>query len=72
MIVPTEHKYVADHSYKEVPLDTARLKDELTRSMKPYNVDPNGFYWFCATNEGKEKDIADRRAHSRGQTGRAL
>jgi hypothetical protein len=64
MIVPTEHKYVKDQSYDEVSLDFARLADELTRSMTPYNVDPESFYWFYATDQGKEKDLSDRRAQS--------
>jgi hypothetical protein len=62
MIVPTEHKHVTDQSYKEVPLDAVRLKNELTLSMKPNNVDPDSFYWFCATDKGKETDFSNRRA----------
>jgi hypothetical protein len=60
-IFPVEHATVIDQSYRPVPLDEARLKDELQRSMKPYNVDQNLFYWFLATEEGKEDDLSYRR-----------
>jgi hypothetical protein len=60
MIFPTEHKNVIDQSYKEVSLDVDRLKNELKRSMTPYNVDPDSFYWFLATEEGKKEDISVR------------
>jgi hypothetical protein len=45
-----------------VSLDEARLKAELKRSMKPYNVDPDSFYWFLATEEGKKDDLSYRRS----------
>jgi hypothetical protein len=61
LIHPTEHKYVADHSYAPVPLDEARLADELRRSMTPYAVDPDTFYWFVATDAGRKQDLVNRR-----------
>ena len=60
-IVPVEYASVVDQSYKEVPLDVVRLKDEISRSMKPDNVDSNSFYWFLATDAGKNEDIEKRK-----------
>jgi hypothetical protein len=62
MLAPTEYKNVSDQSCTEVQLDNTRLKNEITRSMKPYNVESDKFYWFYATDKGKEKDLSDRRA----------
>jgi hypothetical protein len=59
-IFPVEHTSVIDQSYREVPLDVARLKEELSRSMKSNNVDPDSFYWFLATEEGKKEDTETR------------
>src|SRR5918994_4094866 len=42
-----------DKSFEEVPLNAERLKDELKQSMTPYNVEPDRFYWFEATELGK-------------------
>ena len=61
-IFPVEHTTVIDQSYQPVSLDEARLKAELKRSMKPYNVDPDSFYWFLATEEGKKDDLSYRRS----------
>ncbi len=61
LIISTEHKHIVDRSYTEAPLDTIRLKNELKRSMKPYNVDPDSFYWFFATDDGKRNDLLNRR-----------
>jgi len=56
-IYPIEYESVADQTYKPVRLDMLRLKNEIKRSMKPYNVDPLKFYWFLATEEGKKEDF---------------
>ena len=58
MIFAVEHESVIDQSYSPVPLDEGRLNDELQRSMKPYNVDPDRFYWFLATDEGQREYYA--------------
>src|SRR5262249_533669 len=54
-IIPVEHKTLVDQTYQEVPLDIARLKNEVKRSMTPYNVDPDNFYWFLATESGRDE-----------------
>jgi hypothetical protein len=59
-IYPMEYKSVADLSCKEAPLDIVRLEKELRRSMLS-DVDPDNFYWFIATEEGKKEDQALRR-----------
>lgn len=57
-IFPMEYKSVLDQSYKETQLDINRLKNEIKRSMHPNNIDdPNNFYWFLATDEGKKEDF---------------
>jgi hypothetical protein len=43
-------------TYNEVELDVDRLKRELRTSMKPDGVEPDKFYWFEATDEGKKED----------------
>lgn len=58
-IIPLEHKTRGD--YKEVSLDVSRLEKEIRLSMIP-NVDPDSFYWFEATQEGKKEDLAVRRS----------
>ena len=60
MIVPTEHRNVIDQSYTAAQLDTIRLRTELKHSMTPNNVDPESFYWFYATDEGKRQDLLNR------------
>jgi len=60
-IYPIEYATIADRSYKEASLDAVRLKDELNRSMKSHNVDPRSFYWFLATDEGKDEDLDLRK-----------
>ena len=52
-----EYETVADQTYKEVPLDIARLENEVRRSMADDNIDPHSFYWFLATEEGKKEDL---------------
>jgi hypothetical protein len=43
-------------TYKEVRLDISRLENEVRQSI-PFNVDPNSFYWFLATEAGEKEDI---------------
>ncbi|KKU49587.1 MAG: hypothetical protein A3A28_02920 [Candidatus Sungbacteria bacterium RIFCSPLOWO2_01_FULL_47_32] len=59
-IYPMEYESVADQTYKPVRLDISRLKNEIKRSIKPYNVNPHKCYWFLATDEEKE-DLRLRR-----------
>jgi hypothetical protein len=59
LIIPTNGKHVEDQTYKEVSLDVDRLTNEVTLSI-PYTVDPNTFYWFYATDEGKKQDLNNR------------
>ena len=58
-IITTEGKYVKDRTYKEIPLDVVRLNGEVKRSMIP-DVEPDRFYWFYATEEGKKEDLLIR------------
>ena len=55
-ISAVEYKSIKDQSYKAVELDSVRLEAEVKRSMEP-NVDPDNFYWFVATDEGKKEDL---------------
>jgi hypothetical protein len=65
-IYPIEYKTVADHTYKEVPLNHTRLEKELRVSMKDINdAEPETFYWFLATEEGKKEDLANRQDRHR-------
>lgn len=59
-IFPTEHKFVKDQSYQEVPLDEDRLRKEARASINTENIDSDTFYWFLATEKGQKEDIASR------------
>ncbi len=60
LIVPTEGTYVKGHSYQEILLDADRLTHEVMLSI-PFTVDPDTFYWFYATEKGKEQDIKKQK-----------
>jgi len=55
MLYPVEYSSVTDQSYKEVVLDITRLQNEVERS-RTNDIDPDKFYWFLATDEGKKED----------------
>jgi hypothetical protein len=58
-IYPIEYQSVKNQTYKEVPLDIDRIQDELKRSMRQ-DVEQEKFYWFVATDKGKETDQLSR------------
>jgi hypothetical protein len=62
-LVALEHKF--NGPYKEVSLDVERLENEVKRSMHQsiddYDVDPDTFYWFEATEEGSKEDLLLRK-----------
>src|SRR3989344_2107063 len=48
-----EHKF--NGPYTEVSFNSGRLRDELKHSII-HEVNPDIFYWFAATDEGKKED----------------
>src|SRR5262249_33561965 len=48
-----EHK--VNGPYTNVLFDITRLRNELEHS-RMLNIDPDAFYWFSATEEGKKED----------------
>lgn len=62
LIIPTEHEYIKDRTYKEVSLDSDRLKREVQISINTDDVDVTSFYHFLATPKGEEQDISNRSA----------
>jgi hypothetical protein len=60
-IYALEYDSIADHSYKEVPLDAHRLKKEVKASINPTDIKTHNFYWFLATEEGKKEDLLLRK-----------
>lgn len=59
-IIALEHK--SGGPYVGVFFDLKRLQMEVEKSMTPNNTDPEEFYWFAATEEGKKEDLAIRAA----------
>lgn len=49
------HKFQGPYNLADVDID--RLKNEIEKSMIAYNVDPDTFYWFEATEDGKKEDL---------------
>lgn len=60
LIAPTDGRHVKDQTYQKIPLDTKRLTKEVQLSI-PFTVDPDTFYWFYATPEGKKRDLKNRQ-----------
>ena len=59
-IIPVEYENVTDHSYKKAVFEIDRLRTEIDKSISIENVDSKTFYWFIATEKGKEEDILNR------------
>ena len=60
-IYALEYDSIADHSYKEVPLDAHRLQKEVKMSINLTDIKPHNSYWFLATEEGKKEDLLLRK-----------
>jgi hypothetical protein len=58
LVEPCEHKAGGD--YLPVSLNPERLLNEVTLSMSKNKISPDNFYWFTATELGKQQDIRNR------------
>ncbi len=60
LIVAIEYESIKDQTYKTVAFDVQRLTHEISISFEGNYVDRESFYWFSATEKGKQCDAQVR------------